>query len=75
MDLSELAELAKACGMEPVDTVTQSLARISAGLYVGSGKGEEIKVIAEMFSAKSGRDRDCRSSRSSGIRMRGNLRS
>ena len=46
--LSELAELAKACGMEPVDTVTQSLAHISAGLYVGSGKGEEIKVIAEM---------------------------
>ena len=50
--LSELAELAKACGMEPVDTVTQSLAHISAGLYVGSGKGEEIKVIAEMFGAK-----------------------
>lgn len=50
--LSELAELAKASGMEPVDTVTQSLARISAGLYVGSGKGEEIKVIAEMFGAK-----------------------
>ena len=50
--LAELAELAKACGMEPVDTVTQSLAHISAGLYVGSGKGEEIKVIAEMFGAK-----------------------
>ena len=50
--LSELGELAKACGMEPVDTVTQVLAHINAGLYVGRGKGEEIKVIAEMFDAK-----------------------
>ena len=50
--LEELAELSKACGMEPVDTVTQSLARVNVGLYVGAGKGEEIRVIAEAFDAK-----------------------
>ena len=31
--LKELAELAKACEMEPVDTVTQSLSHINTGLY------------------------------------------
>ena len=50
--LSELAELSKACGMEPADTVTQSLARINVSLYVGAGKGEEIRTIAEAFDAK-----------------------
>ena len=50
--LSELAELCKACGMEPVDTVTQSLVHINVGLYVGAGKAEEIRLIAEAFDAK-----------------------
>ena len=50
--LSELAELCKACGMEPVDTVTQPLARVNVGLYVGTGKAEEIRTIAEAFDAK-----------------------
>ena len=52
--LSELAELAKACEMNPVDTVTQSLAHINTGLYVGAGKADEIRIGAEMFGAKAG---------------------
>ena len=50
--LSELAELAKACEMNPVDTVTQSLAHINTGLYVGAGKADEIRIGAEMFGAQ-----------------------
>ena len=49
--LSELAELAKACEMNPVDTVTQSLAHVNTGLYVGAGKADEIRIGAEMFGA------------------------
>ena len=50
--LKELAELAKACEMNPVDTVTQSLAHINTGLYVGAGKADEIRIGAEMFGAE-----------------------
>ena len=50
--LSELAELAKACDMNPVDTVTQTLAHINTGLYVGAGKADEIRIGAEMFGAE-----------------------
>ena len=42
--LEELAELAKACEMNPVDTVTQSLSHINTGLYVGAGKADEIRI-------------------------------
>ena len=44
--LSEFAELAKACEMNPVDTVTQSLAHVNTGLYVGAGKADEIRIGA-----------------------------
>ena len=44
--LDELAELAKACMMEPLGVVTQQLARINPGLYVGTGKAEEIREMA-----------------------------
>ena len=44
--LEELAELAKACGMEPLDTVTQTLSHINTGLYVGAGKADEIRISA-----------------------------
>ncbi len=47
--LSELAELARACEMEPLDTLTQSLSHINNGLYVGTGKAEEIRACAEML--------------------------
>lgn len=50
--LEELAELAKACGMEPLDTVTQTLSHINTGLYVGAGKADEIRISAEMFGAE-----------------------
>ncbi len=50
--LDELAELAKACDMEPLDTVTQALAHVNAGLYVGTGKAEEIRASAEMLGAR-----------------------
>ena len=50
--LEELAELAKACEMNPVDTVTQSLSHINTGLYVGAGKADEIRISAEMFGAE-----------------------
>ena len=50
--LEELVELARACEMNPVDTVTQPLSHINTGLYVGSGKAEEIRISAEMFGAE-----------------------
>ena len=50
--LSELAELARACEMEPLDTLTQSLSHINNGLYVGTGKAEEIRACAEMLGAE-----------------------
>ena len=50
--LEELAELARACEMNPVDTVTQPLSHINTGLYVGSGKADEIRISAEMFGAE-----------------------
>ena len=36
--LDELAELAKACMMDPRAVVTQQMPRVSAGLYVGTGR-------------------------------------
>ena len=49
--LDELAELAKACMMEPLGVVTQQLARINPGLYVGTGKAEEIAEMASNMEA------------------------
>ena len=42
--LDELAELAKACMMDPRAVVTQQMPKVSAGLYVGTGKAEEIRI-------------------------------
>ena len=50
--LDELGELAKACMMEPEGIVMQQLPRIHTGLYVGSGKAEEIRLTAEMVGAR-----------------------
>ena len=50
--LDELEELAKACMMEVADRVTQQLPRINPGLYVGAGKAEEIRTLAEYHGAK-----------------------
>ena len=50
--LDELAELARACMMEPSGVVTQQLPSVNAGLYVGTGKAEEIKELADANEAK-----------------------
>ena len=49
--LDELAELAKACLMDPRAVVTQQMSKVSAGLYVGSGKAEEIRIAAANVGA------------------------
>lgn len=49
--MEELAELAKACFMEPVGYVTQKLAYINKGLYIGTGKVSEVKEAAQMLEA------------------------
>ena len=45
--LDELEELAKACGMDPVMTVSQRLPRADQALYVRQGKAEEILYIVK----------------------------
>lgn len=52
--MEELAQLAEACGMEVVGKMTQNMPYINKGLYVGTGKIEEIKeeaawVLADML--------------------------
>ncbi len=50
--MEELAELARACYMEPAETVTQQLPRPDNALYVRSGKAEEIAVLADALHAE-----------------------
>ncbi|MDR0915026.1 MAG: GTPase HflX, partial [Oscillospiraceae bacterium] len=45
--LSELFELAKSAGAEPVSAITQNLDRPESATYVGSGKLEEIAEFAK----------------------------
>ena len=45
--MDELAELAKACSMDPVMTVTQKLPKADQALYVREGKAEEILYIVK----------------------------
>ncbi|MDK1032192.1 MAG: GTPase HflX, partial [Planctomycetia bacterium] len=49
--LKELARLADTAGAEVVDTVVQKRRGIHPGLYVGSGKAEEIGRIAKALDA------------------------
>ncbi|MBO6107433.1 MAG: GTPase HflX [Stomatobaculum sp.] len=49
--LDELAELAKACMMDPRAVVAQQMPKVSAGLYVGTGKAEEIRIAAANVGA------------------------
>ena len=49
--LDELGELAKACGMEPVGTVTQKLPLPDQSLYVREGKADEIRIFADELGA------------------------
>lgn len=45
--MEELASLSEACFMEPVAVVTQRLESINKGLYIGTGKVQEIRELAE----------------------------
>ncbi|MDP6381115.1 MAG: GTPase HflX, partial [Phycisphaerae bacterium] len=49
--LDELARLADTAGAEVVDTIIQRRQRIHPGLYVGTGKAEEIGLIAKAHDA------------------------
>lgn len=49
--MEELAGLARACYMEPVGMVTQNMDFINKGLYMGTGKVQELKEAAQMLDA------------------------
>ena len=49
--LKELESLAEACDMEVVGVETQNVSQINTGVYVGTGKVDEIKAVAHMLSA------------------------
>jgi len=50
-ELEELGQLAQTAGMEPVARVTCKRKAPDAALYVGSGKADEIKQLAEATGA------------------------
>ena len=49
--LEELEELVATAGGEVITKILQRLDRINAGLYIGTGKVEEIKALAELHGA------------------------
>ena len=49
--LEELSSLEEACNMEVVGVETQNVSQINAGVYVGTGKVDEIKAAAHMLEA------------------------
>ena len=49
--MEELANLAKACYMEPVAVVTQKMEFINKGLYIGTGKVVEVRELADKLDA------------------------
>ena len=49
--MEELAGLARACYMEPVGMITQNMDFINKGLYMGTGKVQELKEAAQMLDA------------------------
>ena len=49
--MEELAGLARACYMEPVGMITQNMDVINKGLYMGTGKVQELKEAAQMLDA------------------------
>ena len=50
--LRELESLAEACNMEVVGVETQNVSQINTGVYVGTGRVEEIKAVAHMMGAE-----------------------
>ncbi len=51
-NLEELASLAEACNMKVVGVERQNLDRPTTGVYVGTGKVDEIKAMAHMLDAE-----------------------
>lgn len=49
--LAELESLAEACDMEVIGVETQNVSQINTGVYVGTGRVEEIKAVAHMMGA------------------------
>lgn len=49
--LKELESLAEACNMEVVGIETQNVSQINTGVYVGTGKVDEIKSVSHMLEA------------------------
>ncbi|MDE6977007.1 MAG: GTPase HflX [Lachnospiraceae bacterium] len=49
--MEELGNLAKACFIEPVAVVTQRMESVHKGLYMGKGKVQELKDVAEKLDA------------------------
>ena len=50
--MEELEELAKACGLDPVCTVTQKLPQTDRALYVHQGKAREIAEFVKNMEAE-----------------------
>ena len=50
--MDELAELAKACFMEPVAIITQKMVSVHKGLYIGLGKVQEVKEVVKRLEAQ-----------------------
>jgi GTP-binding protein HflX len=50
-ELEELGQLAQTAGLEPVARVTCKRKAPDAALFVGSGKADEIKALAEELGA------------------------
>ena len=51
--MRELAALTEACGLEPAGSITQNLPRADGTFYVGTGKLEEIREVAEGTRAQA----------------------
>lgn len=51
-NLEELESLAEACNMEVVGVERQNLSQVNTGVYVGTGKVDEIKALAHMLEAE-----------------------
>ena len=49
--LKELESLAEACDMEVVGVETQNVSQFNTGVYVGTGRVEEIKAVVHMLEA------------------------
>lgn len=49
--MEELKNLAEACGIEVRGELTQNLPRVNTALYLGTGKVEELKGLAEHMEA------------------------